>query len=340
MILKVNGQKIDNFNDVAVSLRYDSVGSVFSFQFQFDPENEVHRSICKPLEYPSCTIEHNGQLLLTGTILSHRFRKASTYQMVQVSGYSKPGVLEDCQVPKSCYPLQFDNLSLKTVAEKIVAKFGVKLIIDPIVEADANKKFKNTRGGEGQTCKEYIAELAAQRNIMLSHDTSGNLVLTALKTEQQPVFEFNEDTSGISFDLDVNGQRQHSGVMARRGGNKKKAPQYLEIANPMVSVYRPSTVNQTINDELPTESAARNRLSDDLSAITLNIDVQGWTFDKKLIMPNSIVTVQSKELYLFKRNKWFVESVELRGDSAGETCQLKCVLPEVYNRKTPKNIFL
>lgn len=339
MILKIKGKQITNFNDVSVSLRYDSVGSVFSFSFQFDPENTDHLAICKPLSYQECTIEEDGQLLITGVIVAHRFMKAETYRMVQVSGYSKTGILEDCNVPIECYPLQFDNLSLKEVAGKIVKQFGLNLVIDSLVASDAGKKFKNTRGGEGQTCKDYLAELAAQRNIMLSHDEKGNLLLTALKTEQQPAFEFEDDTKGLSFDLNINGQRMHSEVNGRRQSGKKKAGELVKITNPLVSAFRPGTVNQTINDEVKTSDAARNRVSDELMGISLDIEIQGWTFQKKLIKPNSIITVQSKDLYLPKRGKWFVESVDYRSNSDSTTCQIKCVLPEVYNRQTPKNIF-
>ena len=96
MELKIGGQKIQHFNHVAVSLRYDSVASVFSFNFYFDPSNADHKAMFKPGMYPDVTIEHAGELLITGTLLSYSFSSSPVRQLLSISGYSKPGVLEDC----------------------------------------------------------------------------------------------------------------------------------------------------------------------------------------------------------------------------------------------------
>ena len=64
-----------------------------------------------------------------------------------------------------------------------------------------------------------------------------------------------------------------------------------------------------------------------------------WDLNEKIIRPNKIITVQNPKLYLFKKTRFFIESVELTGNEKQTSAVLTCFLPEVYDSKTPKNIF-
>ena len=66
MELKVNGKTYDRFNDVSVTLNYDSVASAFSFAAYFNPDNTDHRTLFKPCSYRSEVITRVG---LTGMVV-------------------------------------------------------------------------------------------------------------------------------------------------------------------------------------------------------------------------------------------------------------------------------
>lgn len=342
MILKVAGQKVDFFNNVSVQLRHDAVASGVAFSFAFNPENPIHRKICKPCAYYPITIEQDNEILLTGTLLTADFGDEAVPEMVTLKGYSKTGVLEDCNIPDAAYPLQSDNIHLKDIAERIIKHFGIKLVVDASVAADANKVYKNSTGGETQSIKNYLSELAAQRNILITHNELGDLVFTRSKANQSSIFDFKKDTKGVVFRLSVNGQGMHSSISVQRQAIKSKLQSTVEekASNPFAaSVFRPRVERQTSGDDLNTKQAAQNLVCSEMQNIKLTVEIEGWTLGGKIVRPNNIISVTNPQVYCYQRTDWFVETVEFMGNETEQRCVLSCVLPTVYNGQVPKNIF-
>lgn len=380
MILRINdrirNRKVEHFNSFRFNLRYDSVASTFSFNAYFNPENSEHKDLFCIGHYHKCTLEHNGELLLTGYILSQVFNSGSSKELIGLGGYSLPGVLEDCHIfpdkvsksdpilsntsildtlvnsvkqlitESSSYPLQSDTLSLKEIASKLITPFGLKMIIDPVVSKDMDSPFESTNAGETQTIKDYLTELAAQKNIILTHNEYGNLVFTRAKTDQQPVLDFGE-IPGTSMSLSFNGQNMHSHISVLKQQDFEEDESVADefknqftVRNPYVPyVFRPKVVVQTSGTSKDTPKVAKSALASELRSLTLKITIDRWDINKKLIKPNSIVAVKNPDIYLYDRTKWFVEEVEYSGDNESMTAVLTCVLPEVYNGKTPEYLF-
>lgn len=349
MLLKINdrirNRKVDFFDNFQLSLRYDSVGSAFTFGFYFNPENTEHKELACVGHYHECTVEHNDELLLTGLILSEGFSSAATRSMVAIGGYSMPGVLEDCQIPVSAYPLQFDTLSLREISKKVIAPFGLSMVVDPSVSKLMDEPYAKTTASATQTIKSYLTELAAQKNIIISHNEKGQLVFTTAQTKKTPIINFNvpqgETMPGTKFDLKFNGQSMHSHITVLKqqdkdGGNAGE----FTIQNPYVPfVFRPRVIQQSSGTDIDTEKAAKNALADELRNLTLEIETDRWEVDGKILKPNNTITVINPEVYLYKKSTWFIEQIDFSGDKDSTTAKLKCVLPEVYNGQTPKYLF-
>ena len=338
---RIRNRKIAFFNDFTLALKFDSVGSAFSFSFYFNPDNPEHKEVMCIGHYHLCTVTHNGETLLTGFILSQKFSSSSARQMVSISGYSLPGVLEDCEIPTKIYPLQSDGLSLRQIAQKLIQPFNLKLKVDSSVASLVDASFKTSTASESQNIKSYISELASQKNVVISHDEYGNLLFTKAKTNQKPILDFNIAKGGIpgtTMKLSYNGQQMHSHITVQKqadadGGN---AGEYT-IRNPFVigSVYRPKTISQSSGDDNDTEKAAKTALASELKNIKLTITTDRWVVDNKIFKPNNIITVTNPEIYLFKKSNWFIESIDYKGDQNINTAVLNCVLPCVYDGSTP-----
>lgn len=340
MILKINNRIIQQFENLTVSLKYESVSSSFTFGLQFDPDNSIHKEILLPLQYYPVTIEHEGELLITGTMLSHSFKTNSKKQLVPISGYAKTGVLEDCPIPPECFPLQNNNLSLKYVADKILSKFGLQAVIDPAVADRANTAFKKLTANDGQTVVSYLAELASQKHIIVTHNEYGNVVFTEAKASQAPAFDFTNGMPGIEMDLIIDGQKMHSGIdMTRQKTKKSSLGGKANVDNPYCNIFRPRAKKQSAGDTVDTKLAAQNMLADELRSIALKIYIDRWNLTDKIIRNNCIVSVRNPELYLYEKTNFFVESVDYSGTVSQQVATLNCVLPEVYNNQPPKNIF-
>jgi len=344
MILKINdrirNRKVDFFNNFRLNLRYDAVASSFAFDFYYNPDNSEHVDMLCIGHYHLCTLEHSDELLLTGYVLSEAFTSGPVTELAALGGYSLPGVLEDCTIPVSLYPLQSDKLTLREIASKLLKPFGLSMVVDPEVASLMDQVYDTSKANATDSIKSYLTGLTAQKNIVLTHNEKGQLLFTKAKTAQKPLIEFG-NIPGTRMSLSFNGQQMHSDITVMKeadmdGGN---AGQYT-IKNPYVPfVFRPRVVIQNAGDDNSTREAARNILAAELKNMQLTIEIDRWDVNQKLIKPNSIVSVQNPDIYLFKKTNWFVEEVSYTGDQSSMTATLKCVLPEVYNGQLPEYLF-
>lgn len=348
MILKITdrfkNRQVEFFNNFTFNLVHDSVASTFSFDFFFDPDNPGHKELACVSHYHECTMEDNGELLLTGFIISQGFEVRENKQLARFSGYSKPGVLEDCEIPPDLYPLQSNNLSLKQIAEKLIRPFKLKMVIDPSVSDRMNKVFKASTASETSTVKAYLTDLAKQKNIVISHNEKGELLFTESKAKGVPILDFDLNKPSLpllSCNFVFDGQKMHSHITLQKqassdGGN---AGQYT-IRNPYVLVvYRPTVKSQSSGDDNDTSLAARRELSSELKNLKWTIALDRWYVNNKIIKPNNTITVISPELYGYVKVTLFIESINFVGNAAAQTCTLNCVLPEVYTNEIPVSIF-
>jgi prophage tail gpP-like protein len=340
MKLRIGSTDYDFFNGVRVSLTYDSVASVFGFSAYFDPNDPLHRKLFRPLRYQKCVVSHNDETLITGRVLSTSFKSETQDTLVTISGYSTPGILEDCPIPTSVYPLQSDGLTLGEIAKKIVDPFGVGIAVDQSVQGRYDATFETVEARADASVKSYLTEIAAQRGIILSHTSGGALLFTEAKADRRPTLDFADGNGYTSATLTINGQALHSAVTVLRdadinGGNAGDA----EVNNPLVGLKRPRVVIQTSGDDNSSELAAEMVRADELKAIQLTINVPTWVMNGKVLRPNMVVSMRDPDLFLFKKRNFFVSAVTLTGNEKEQTATLTCVIPETYTLKTPVDIF-
>lgn len=340
---RIRTRKVEFFSNFVLTLRYDAVASTFGFDFYFNENNiELKELACVGHDH-ICQLKHNGELLLTGYILNENFDDQSERSLISFAGYSKCGAIEDCNIPPEFYPLQSNKLSLKQIAEKFTASpFDFKVKIDPLVQALMDEVIPETTAKATQTIKSYLSELASQKNIVLSHTVNGDLYFTRAKANQKPLVYFESGQPGFPhMSLNFNGQAMHSHITVIKdadedGGNAGQST----IQNPYVPfVFRPKVISQTSGDDIDTDKAAENALAEELRNLRIEIDLDKWEIDGKIIKPNSMISVKNPAVYLYNKTNLFVEAVTLRGNSKQLTASISCVVPEVYNNQKAKYLF-
>ncbi len=349
MLLKINdrirSRQLDYFNKFSLSLKYDAMASAFGFEYYFDPGNSEQKELSCIGHYHECTVEHNGELLVTGQILSINMTSAPERKLVQIGGYALPGVLEDCDIPPDM-TLQTDGLSLRQIAQQFCTKFNLKMVVADAVAKDMDAAFETATAKDGQSIKSYLTQLAAQKDIVISHTTAGALWFTKAETKKTPLIEFDFSAGtmpGTTMQLQFNGQAMHSHITVRKqadadGGNEGEAT----VRNPYVypkAVYRPRVITQSSGTDVDSDKAARQALAAELKNMKLTITTDRWEVDGKILKPNNTITVINPEVYLYAKSTWFIEQIDFRGDEKETTAVLTCVLPEVYNGETPKYLF-
>jgi prophage tail gpP-like protein len=364
---RIRNRKVEFFNSINISLRYNAIASPFSLDFYYDPDVQEQKDMACIGHYHICQLLHNGELLLTGYILSEAFTDSQVKHLVSIGGYSLPGVLDNCNVPTNesidtaiqagnlklskntptkpyAYPLQDNGLNLREIAQKYLAAFNLQMVIDPLVSKAMEDTFIETTIKPKDSIKQYLTELCTQKNINLTHDKFGRVVFTKVRTDLKPILSFDVPKGGIpgiKMDLQFNGENMHSQItVVKQADIDDDNAGEATVTNPFVPyVFRPRTIIQNSGENIDSELAAKNALAEELRNLSIVITIDRWDINQKIITPNNIISVTNPEIYLFKKTNLFIEAIDYKGDQKELTAVLHCCLPEAYNGQTPNYIF-
>lgn len=342
--LKINGKNFDFFNNFNIDLKYNSIGSTFSFEGNYEPSNEGQKNLFKPFSYNLVQLYYDGELFLTGTAMNTNTRVSENSALANITGYSLPGVLEDCQIPIDQYPLEFDNLNLIEIIRKLIQPFGISLVVDSSVQSDASKQYVKIASEPGSTIKRFITELATQRNLILTHNVKGNLVLTRAKVSNRSIATYKENVPSTVIGVTCNGQSLHSKITSMKQASiGTDVAGESTVTNSLIKKYRPAIVLQNSGNNDDSENFAKKSRGSELRGIQVVVETDRWQWYDgrrlRLIQPNNIINVVSPSNSINKPAKLFVENVSYTGTTDINTAVLNCVLPECYTGAAPKNIF-
>jgi len=359
---KDGGIIIDKYSNLTVTLVYDSVCSTFSFDIYWDPQDYKMRQVMLPGAYNQCTVKsNNGELLITGVLLSPSFKSGATKFLVNISGYSRTGVFQDCEYMAAMGgSTQSNNKTLFTICDEISRKFGIATKIEgPINDTTTKESEVTLIGGlpitqsdcnASESIMEYLSDISKDSNVVLSHNKYGELTIK-VAGRATPIFNFTNGMPGFIYELSFNGEQMHSTITAfEQGGATPSQPvtnpyvlqpqNHLEvafnsvvgqaIANVYNAGFRPHSVIKSAKENGSIQDTANQALASELKGVSLTISMIGWTLNNKIVRPGQYITVQNPELYLFKPATFFIESVDFSGDAQQETAVLNCVLPECY----------
>lgn len=361
MQIKINGKQYDYFNEVVISTTLDTIASTFTFLGLYDPTNPDHVAIFKPLSYSKCEFFDDDQQLISTCRIEHwRFKSDSRPNLVQLSGRSLPGVLDDCQIPYNLYPLESDNLTLSEITNKLIKPFGLNLIIYPSVAKECAQIIPKTVAKVDETIKDYICKVANQKNVVVSHDIHGNLIMFRPDvTVAAKLFLTGQNT--LSMELDIDGTRLHSDITCLRqptkgtganeftdeegndiyqdtaGGLAKvfKISSIDSVKNPLVQIYRPHVHRLSHGTFYDTNRAALNTRAAELKNIKVLFSLDHW----EPISVGDVIEVLNPEIFINVKARMVLESTSIQQSGERKTMIGTLVLAETFNGDEPQNIF-
>ena len=360
--IKISGEEFSNFQNFKLTLKFNSIASTFSFDALFDETNERQKTLFRPFGYRKCEIfNDSNKLMLTGVILNHGFKTNEKKNLTSVGGYSVTGVLEDSNISPSRYPLESNGKTVKQIVQTLISDFGISLgefsadFDSKAIEA-VNEVIEKSTSSPTKTIKSYLSDICAQRNLLLTHNAKGQIVITRSNKKKASIRKLaSGDYTSIS--LACNGQKMHDEITVMRQASLENENATQEtIRNPFITEFRtditpknpfvpnirPSVKKQDSGQDSTATTAAQNALANELTNITFTIQVPKWEWIKgQMILPDTIVTIPPQpELHIEKEFKLFIETVAFSGTTKSQVSTLSCVLPEVYNGEIPTNIFL
>lgn len=380
MQIKVNGKFYEYFNDASIATSLDAVASTFAFSGKYDPTNEVHRYLFKPLSYHKVEFfdetrlgERNKGLLSTGTVTNHSFNSAAAPNLTVLAGYSLPGVVEDCQIPFALYKkvgdteiqtvsLESIGLTLEQIIRKILKPFGLNVIVYDSVKKEAAQVIPKSVCSVEQTIKDYICKLANQKNVVVSHDIFGNLILFRPDIKAAPKLFLNQENT-LTMSLNIDGQNIHSHITTVRqptkntdnsnpyastnnakslSGDSDTADKTLKISsmdtvtNPLVGTFRPMIDILSSGTFYDTHRAAQNKRAAELKNIKIPFTLNYWP----TVSVGDVIEVQNPEIFINNKVKMILESSVISENAESKTMSGVLVMPETFTGETPVNIFL
>lgn len=363
MKIKVNDKIYQYFDSVSINTSLTAVASTFTFLAYYDPDNDTHKEIFLPLSFPRVQFfDDDDTLLSTGTLVHNDMTSSAEPSLAQASGYSVGGIMEDCTIPYSAYPLESNNQSLKQIATRFLKLLGVNLIVYDIVKAKCDEIIEKSVATPEQTVKEYLTKIAAQKNVIISHDIYGNVIMFRPDIKGEPKLRIQPE-NGVSMRLSVNGQAVHSELTSIRQPTKGDGSNAFEkdysnltndpdfptgdtsksfkvssvttIKNPLVKAYRPSVDVLSSGTFYDTDTAVKQRRAKELENISIEFSMAYWP----KISIGDIIEVYNPEIRINQWTRFVLSTTNISEDAKEKTMRGTLVLPETFTGEVPKNPF-
>jgi len=99
----VDGERFRFWDSIRITRALDTIDMV-EFGAPFEADAPGFREAFQPFSFKPLSVTIGGEPFFTGTMIGVNPVLENTRKTIQISGYSLPGVLNDCTVPASFYP--------------------------------------------------------------------------------------------------------------------------------------------------------------------------------------------------------------------------------------------
>lgn len=335
----VDGKRFALWDTVTIVRTIDAMDTI-EFSAPFEPDNEQFREVFQPLSYKPCSFFSKGKPLFTGTLVDVSPATTGEKRTVSVSGYSLPGVLNDCMPPSSLYPrLQWFETSLPDIISPLIQPFGLGLLI----EDDVGPPIDDTSLDPGFMILPYIIKLAKKKGLLVSSSPEGYLTLSKSVAAGKPVADLEEGKSSITgIEAFFEPQRYYSVVEGRTTVGYGLADYAVPLQNPRLQgVFRPycfAASDEEDAADVPTQVAAyMGRMF--ANAMSYHVTIPSWTDPSgKIWKPNTTIRLKAPGVMIYEAYEFTIRQVTLARAENGESAQLDLVIPEAFRGEIPERL--
>lgn len=335
--LLIDGVRFRFWQQVQITQSIDGMSTV-DFSAPFEPDAPGFKEAFRPFSFKPIEITVGGDPLFTGTMVTPLPVQTPNERTIQVSGYSLPGVLNDCTFPASAFPTEFNGQTLEEIATTAAGMFGLSVVF----EADAGPPFERVRCEPGKKVLAFLSELAKQRNLIISSNAAGALLFLQSAATGQAIGQLQQGQSPlISVTPTFNAQEYYThitGVTATIVGIE--GPQHT-VKNPHpTDGVRPFIFSADDINPAEIEAAVNAKTGRMFGAIaTYQVEVATWRdMNGALWAPNTTLKLQAPGAMIYEPYEFLVKSVTFRKERASETASLSLVLPGAYSGEIPEGL--
>lgn len=340
--LIIDGKRFRFWTDININQSIDNIDTVeFSAPFEADTNSDTlnsFRKIFKPFSFKSIDVDVGGELIFRGVMMGVTPVLENIGKIISVNCYSKTGVLNDCTMPTSSYPLEFRDMNLKDIAVAMVKPFGLNVEFT----SDPGAAFETESPRETETVLSFLSDLAKQRSLIITNNIAGDLLFQQSVSVGTPVAKLFQGSSPVvSITSLFNPQNYYSHITGLTPVDELFSGSQFTVKNTrLLGVLRPNTfiVPDVAEGDIKTAVNARiGRMFGNM--VTYNIEVNTWRDpNDDLWKPNTTVILHAHDVMIYKNYEFVIRSVNFKRDNKSESAILSVVIPGSFEGKIPERL--
>tara|TARA_R110000744_G_scaffold333450_1_gene438842 strand:+ start:3866 stop:5101 length:1236 start_codon:yes stop_codon:yes gene_type:complete len=331
----IDGKRFRFWDKIRITRALDTMDTV-EFGAPFDSEAPGFKDTFRPFSFKTVVITVGGTPLFTGTMVAVSPVIENGQKIISVSGYSLPGVLNDCTSPASSFPLEYDNQGLREIATALAAPFGISVEF----LADQGAVFERVASEPGKKVLAFLTELAKQRNLIISSSSRGKLIFLQSSDGGQPVARLQQGSAPVlSVTPFFSPQEYYSHITGIEPVVVGLAGSQFTVKNPrLLGVTRPLTFNAPDTLDAGVKAAVEAKAGRMFGSMaSYSIRVATWRDPSgNLWEPNTSIKLLAPDAMIYKEYEFIIRSIEFSRDRATETATLNLVIPGSFSGKIPE----
>lgn len=331
----IDGKRFRFWDKVRITRSIDTMAT-FEFGAPFDHTAPGFREIFKPFTFKRVEITVGGESLFTGTMVPVNPVIENNRRVIAVSGYSLPGVLNDCTPPASSFPLEFDGQGLQDIATTLAAPFGISVEF----QADQGAIFDRVACEPGKKVLSFLIELAKKRNLVISDTSRGKLIFLKSATTGKPVARLQQgSTPVLSVTPTFNPQEYYSHITGIEPVIVGLPGSQFTVKNSRLEgVIRPMTFNVSDTKDANLKTAVEAKIGRMFgNMVSYSVNVNTWRDPNgNLWTPNTTIMLIAPDAMIYNEYEFEIRSIDFDRDRSTEIATLNLIIPGSFDGKIPE----
>lgn len=335
-IVTINGQRFRYWTAIRIRRSIDGLSTV-DLEAPFDHSITELREAFRPFAFQPVTVAIGDQVMFTGTMVSIRPEVRRNERVLVASAYAAPGILADCSAPAGSYPIEFNQLDLGLIAERLCDPYALT------VEAPqgVGPMFERVALDPGQAVWSFLAGLARQRSRVLTDTPLGAIQIYQPEAgDREPVAHLKQGAAPLTgVSAAFNQQEYFSHVTALEPVNVGTEGSQFTVRNPhLVDVARPYVFRSSDvqgGDIKQAAEAKAGRMVGNMAAIRVSVatprDQNG-----DLWQPDTFITLEAPDVMIYSEYTFLIRAVETERSGSGNSAVLTLTLPGAFKGEIPE----
>jgi len=326
----IDGNLFSFFTEYSMTFEIDTFDT-FSFSAPFDNSIEIYREIFRPFSYKPVSIYYGKELIFTGVLLAPESAVLPDRREISISGYSKPGILNDCMMPITSFPLEFNNQKLEQITSVLCKPYGVQY---RFLESSGNP-FKKVSIGIDQNIFSFLSDLAKQRGLLITNDSKGKLVFWKSETGKSLASFVEGELPFISCAPSFDYQNFYSHITGVTSTTESKdSAKYTYQNKYLTKLGIMRNYNCTIDDAKDSDikQAVLSKVGRMFGeSASYELTIQGHIDrQRNIFKKNTTITLLSPGAMIYRETEFLIKSFTLNRGIDGDSTVFSLVLPGAY----------